>query len=110
MTDETPEKRTIIEEVEMKGRELVDYVQGLVEKGNVRRIVIRSKGGKTLLEIPLTAGAVVTGAVAIASPALAALGALAVLIAEVKVEIERDEDEAEAEVVDAEHEDGEEGA
>lgn len=99
MSDESPEKRTIIEEVEMAGRELVEFVQDLVEKGNVRRIIIRSKGGKTLLEIPLTAGAVVGGAVAIASPVLAALGGLAALLAKVKVEIERDDDEVEAEVL-----------
>lgn len=99
MSDESPEKRTFTEEVEMAGRELVGFVQGLVEKGNARRIVIRTKRGKTLLEVPLTAGAAVGGVVAITAPVLAALGALAALIAEVKVEIERPGDPPEAEVV-----------
>lgn len=95
MTDETPDKRTIIEEVEMAGRELVQFVQDLVEKGNIRRVIIRTKGGKKMLEIPLTAGAVVGGATAILAPTLAVLGGLAALLAEVKVEVEREEVEAE---------------
>jgi hypothetical protein len=93
------EKRKITEEIEMAGRELVGFVEDLVRKGNARRIIIRNGKGKVLMEIPLTAGAAVGGVVALASPVLAALGALAALIAEVKVEIEREDEDVEAEVV-----------
>jgi hypothetical protein len=42
-----------------------------------------------LLEVPLTAGVVVGGAVTIVAPVLAALGALAALLTHVKVEVVR---------------------
>jgi hypothetical protein len=43
----------------------------------------------TLMEIPLTAGVVAGGVVTVFAPLLAALGALAALVAEIKLEIIR---------------------
>jgi hypothetical protein len=63
----------------------------LVAQGNVRRLILRTQEGKVILEIPLTAGAVLGGLVTIFAPLWAALGALAALIAHVKVEIVRSE-------------------
>jgi len=40
-------------------------------------VIIRNSDGRSLLEIPLTAGVVVGGAVTLFYPLLAALGALA---------------------------------
>jgi Domain of unknown function (DUF4342) len=57
--------------------------------GNVRRVIIRNEQGASLLEIPLTAGAVVGGALMLAYPVLTALGALAALLAHVNVEVVR---------------------
>jgi hypothetical protein len=51
-----------------------------------------------LLEVPLSAGVVVGGAVTIVAPVLAALGALAALLTHVKVEVvrtRRDESDSE---------------
>lgn len=93
-------KRTFTEEVELAGHEVVDFVQDLVAKGNARRVILRNKGGRVLLEVPLTGAAVVGGVVALAAPVLAALGAAAALLADVKLEIERDEIETEAERID----------
>lgn len=42
-----------------------------------------------LLEVPLTAGVAVGGVVTVFAPVLAALGAMAALLAQVKVEIVR---------------------
>ena len=42
-----------------------------------------------VLEVPLTAGVVVGGAVTIVAPVLAALGALAALLTHVKIEVVR---------------------
>ena len=64
----------------------------LVAEGNVRRLIIRKPDGETLLEIPLTAGVAVGGAVTIVAPVLAALGALAALLAEFKLEVIRTDD------------------
>ena len=100
MTDtpvgETPEsERTFTEEIKVAGRELVKRVKKLVAEGNVRRLIIRKADGTRLLEIPLTAGAAVGGVVAIIQPVLAALGVLAMLLAEFKVEVVRVKDEGE---------------
>ena len=73
--------------------ELVDTVKRLVQEGNVRRLIIKKPSGEPLLEIPLTAGVIVGGALAVIAPVLAALGALAALLAKVKVVIIRAEDD-----------------
>lgn len=93
MTQETKTERTWTETIEIAGGELVDRVKGLVEEGNVRRLIIKNQDDKTLLEIPLTAGVAVGTALTLLSPVLAALGALAALLVNIKVEIVRtDED------------------
>lgn len=82
----------IPERVSVAGAELVGYVKELIEKGNVRRLIIRKPSGDILLEVPLSAGIAVGGALTILTPVLAALGAIAALVAKVQVEIIRRED------------------
>ena len=90
MTNE-PKKtgRNWTEELTVTGNELVERIKKLVGEGNVRRLIIRKPDGDSLLEIPLTAGVAVGGAVTIVAPVLAALGALAALLAEFRVEVIR---------------------
>jgi hypothetical protein len=76
-------------EIEIAGSELIERVKELIKQGNIRRLIIRKETGEVLLEIPLTAGVAVGGAVTLLAPVLAALGALAALVARVKVEIIR---------------------
>lgn len=85
----------ISERVTIAGAELVDYVKRLVEQGNVRRLIIRKPDGDVLLEVPLTAGIAVSGALALMVPVFAALGAMAALVAKVQVEIVRSDEEDE---------------
>jgi hypothetical protein len=89
MSDTPKQERTWTEEIHMAGSELVERFKKLVAEGNVRRVIIRSPNGQSLVEIPLTAGVAVGGVVTIVAPVLAALGALAALLAEVKVEVVR---------------------
>src|SRR5262245_15737942 len=91
MNDSTKE-RTWMEEIEVAGHQLVERVKELIAEGNVRRLILRTQDDKLILEIPLTAGAVVGGVVTLFAPLLAALGALAALVARVKVQIVRSED------------------
>jgi hypothetical protein len=90
MKDET-KTRTWIEEIEVAGSQLVERVKELVAEGNVRRLILRTQDDRLILEIPLTAGAVVGGVVTLFAPLLAALGALAALLARVKVQVVRSE-------------------
>jgi len=88
------EENKINEQIEVAGGQVVERVKGLIEEGNVRRLIIRNPEGRTLLEIPLTAGVVVGGAVLWLNPVLAGLGAIAALLARVTIEIVREEPDA----------------
>ena len=83
-------EKTRTEVFSINGEELVSTVKKLVHEGNIRRIAIENKDGRTLLEIPLTLG--VVGALLL--PTLAALGALAAIVTECKIVVERIDEEA----------------
>jgi len=88
--------KTFTEEIEIAGNQLVERVKELVEEGNVRQLRIKSADDDVFLEIPLTIGVIAGGAVALAAPWLAVLGAFAALITRAKIEVVReikDEDE-----------------
>ncbi len=76
------------DELTATGDELVGRVRGLVDEGNVRRVIIKHDD-HTLLEIPLTLG--VVGA--LLAPQVAALGALAALVTHCTITVEREEPE-----------------
>jgi hypothetical protein len=73
------------EEFRVKGEELVEKVKQFIHEGNVRRLIIKDEAGKVYLEIPVTFG--VIGA--ILAPMLAAVGAVAALVADLKIEVVR---------------------
>src|SRR5215204_3350216 len=83
------DEHTFTEQIEIAASDLVDRTKELIEEGNVRRIIIRNEEDEVLMEVPLTAGVVVGGAVTIVAPVLAALGALAALLTHVKIEVVR---------------------
>jgi hypothetical protein len=74
------------EEFRIKGEELIARVKELIHEGNIRRIIIKDRDGKTLIEFPMTFG--VVGA--ILAPTLAAVGAVAALITEATVVVEKE--------------------
>lgn len=82
---------TFTEEVEVAGHQLVGEINRLLAEGNVRKLQVRTEKGDVFLEIPLTAGAVAGGVVALTAPWLAVLGAVAGLVAKVKLEVVREE-------------------
>ncbi|MCL4534966.1 MAG: DUF4342 domain-containing protein [Bacteroidetes bacterium] len=73
----------------------MNRIQELIREGNVRRLIIRTSGGRQLADIPLTAGVVVGGAGVIFYPMLMALVAIAALFARVQVEVVRVKKEGE---------------
>ena len=87
------QNKTFTEQIEVTGNQLVDRFKELVQQGNIRRVIIRDQDSKVLLEIPLTVGAAIGGALAIFSPWLAALGAIGALVAKLNIEIVREEPE-----------------
>ncbi len=66
------------EEFHVNGEELLAKVKKLIHEGNIRRVIIKDKDGKIVMEIPMTLG--VVGA--LIAPQLAAIGAIAALVVE----------------------------
>ena len=74
------------EEFKVQGEELLKKVKQLINEGNIRRIIIKNKDGKSIVEIPLTVGVVGT----VLAPPLAAVGAIAALVTECTITVERE--------------------
>jgi hypothetical protein len=81
------EEKTHTEEFRVDGEKLIGKIKEVIHEGNIRRIIIKDKEGKTVLEIPMTFG--VVGA--LIAPQLAAIGAIAALLTEATVVIEKEE-------------------
>jgi CBS domain-containing protein len=73
------------EEFTVNGEELIAKVKGLINEGNIRRLIIKDADGKTLVELPVTVG--VVGA--LLAPMLAAVGAIAALVTKCTIVVER---------------------
>ncbi|HUT87452.1 MAG TPA: DUF4342 domain-containing protein [Candidatus Heimdallarchaeota archaeon] len=82
------EKEIRTEEFAISGEKLVSTVKQLVHQGNIRRITIKNKEGRSLIEIPLSIG--VVGALLL--PTLAAVGAIAALVTECTIVVEKIEE------------------
>ena len=83
------------EHMEIPGSELVDRIKQLIREGSARRIIIKKESGEVLFEIPLNAGVAVGGALVIFAPVLAAIGAAAAFLKNVKVEVIKADDDKE---------------
>jgi hypothetical protein len=82
-----PDEKVHSEEFRINGEELIAKIKQLIHEGNVRRIIIKDKDGKTVIEIPLTIGVVGV----LLAPTLAAVGAIAALLTEATVVVEKAE-------------------
>jgi hypothetical protein len=75
------------EEFRVDSEKLIARIKELFHEGNVRRIIIKDKEGKTIMEIPVTIGVVGV----LLAPQLAAIGAIAALLTEATVVVEKAE-------------------
>lgn len=76
------------EEFKVSGGDIIDTVKRIIAQGNARRIIIKNEAGETLIEFPLTIGAIG----AIIAPVLAAVGAVAALVTKCTIVVERRDD------------------
>ncbi len=81
------EPKNHFEEFSVNGEEILSKVKQLIREGNIRRVIIKDKTGRILVEFPLTIG-VVSAALA---PMLAAVGAIAALVSEASIVVEKAE-------------------
>ncbi len=78
-------EETTKEEYKISGDEVIAKIKELIKEGNARRIIIKNESNETLIELPLTIGAVGV----ILAPVLAAVGALAALVAKCTIIVEK---------------------
>jgi hypothetical protein len=73
------------EEFKVSGEDVIGVIKKIIAEGNVRRIIIKKEDGETLVEFPLTIGALG----ALIAPMLAAVGAIAALVTRCTIVVER---------------------
>lgn len=78
--------QTRTEELQVSGQKLLSTIKSIVREGNVRRIIVRNAHGRTVLDVPLSAGLV--GAALL--PFWAAIGGVAALAARFTIVVERE--------------------
>jgi hypothetical protein len=75
------------EEFKVDGEKIVAKIKELIHEGNIRKIIIKDKDGKIMMEIPVTFGVVGV----LLAPQLAAIGAIAALLTEATIVVEKSE-------------------
>ena len=83
------EEKVRKEEYSVSADEAVKKIKEVLAEGNVRRIVIQTDEGKTLIEFPLTIGVAAAAGVLLLAPLLAAVGALAAILTDMRIVVER---------------------
>lgn len=77
--------RSVTEEFEVTSDQLVRKFKELINEANVTKIIVEDDKGKTLLEVPVTAGLIGV----LLAPWLAALGAAAAIATKCKIRVEK---------------------
>ena len=75
-----------MDEIKVAGDKLKSTLKHLIREGNVRRIIVRNATGRTLIDMPLSAG--VAGA--FLAPFWAAVAGIVALTKEYTIVVERD--------------------
>jgi len=73
------------EEFRVSGEELVEKIKEIIKEGNARKIIIKNEDGESVVEFPLTVGAIG----ALIAPILAAVGAIAALLTKCTIVVEK---------------------
>jgi len=79
------------ETFKVSGDELLSKVKEIIKEGNARRIIIKNEKDITVMEIPLTIGAIGV----VLAPVFAAVGALAALATHCTIIVEKRETDEE---------------
>ena len=75
-----------MDEIKVAGDKLKSTLKHLIREGNVRRIIVRNATGRTLIDMPLSAGL----AGAFLAPFWAAVAGIVALTKEYTIVVERD--------------------
>ncbi len=86
----TPVAGFVREEFKVSSENLIEKVKELLHEGNVTRVIVKDDQGRTLLDMPATAG--IFGL--LLAPWLAALGVIAALATNCTVVVEKRKEES----------------
>lgn len=75
------------EEFKVNGSDIMKKIKELIKEGNIRKITVKDKRGKSIAEFPLTVGVVGT----VILPVVAAIGTIIALVAECTISVEREQ-------------------
>lgn len=78
-------QQTTPETFHVTGKQLKEKIKEIIKTGNARRIIIRNKEGRKLIEIPVTIGVVGL----FLAPIWIAVGGIAAVVAECTITVER---------------------
>ena len=87
----TDKEKSSWESFKVTGDEIMAKVKEIIKEGNARRIIIKNEHDETIMEFPLTIGAI--GAVL--APLFAAIGTLAALATNCTILVEKKSDDEE---------------
>jgi hypothetical protein len=82
-------KREYKQEFVLFGEEVINKVKELIHEGNTTKIIIKNEAGNTVIEVPVTIGAVT----AILAPVLAAVGAATALLTKCTVVVVKEKEQ-----------------
>jgi len=89
--EEAAGKAIYVEEREVRGAQLMDTLEELLRESTVRRVKIKNKAGRVILDIPVWVAAVGGAAAVIAVPVISVISVFGGAVAGFKLEIEREE-------------------
>lgn len=83
---EAPKARPgLVEEIKVRGDDLVETLKKILHEGNVRRIIVKDPGGTEVLNLPVTGFVAFT----VLLPLLTAFGAVVAVTLDYTVQVER---------------------
>lgn len=103
--------KTILEEIQGSVDEIISQIRKLIQEGNARRVIIRSRHGKILFQSQLTISAAGLAFFVFYAPLITAVSTLLLVVNDVSVIVEkevdedRDEYEVDADIIEINGED-----
>jgi hypothetical protein len=103
-------EKTVLEEIQGTVQEILFQIKKLIREGNAKKVIVKNRNGKTVLESRLTLGVAGAAVLVMYAPLFTAISALVLYASDVRVYVEKeldesgDEYEVDAEVIDIEDE------
>lgn len=90
---------TFTEEFKFTGEQIFAKIKNLIKEGNIKRLIIKNKHGRVLLDTTVSIGAIGAGWLFLSAPILTTIAAIVMSIKEVHVEVEREKSADDHEII-----------